>query len=223
VVAKVDRGADGVRFESVASFVYALDRIAPTGSWGPVTVDIAYGGAFYAFLGRDFDGPSTSSVRRCAPIVDAGEAEIALAAAKAIPIEHPSEPDLAFLYGTILTTVVTERVSPGRNVCIFRHADDRSRPAGLSARMACRWRCGSPIGAGDSSGSSRAPVRELHGYRCSSPGKGPAPEGCARVWGTLRRGAPFEVGWHCASITVRRLMFPPFAMRTDPLRDGISR
>ena len=43
--------ADGrVRFESVPSFAYALDRIAPTPTWGPVTVDIAYGGAFYAFL-----------------------------------------------------------------------------------------------------------------------------------------------------------------------------
>ena len=43
--------ADGtVRFESVPAFAYALDRIAPTRTWGPVTVDIAYGGAFYAFL-----------------------------------------------------------------------------------------------------------------------------------------------------------------------------
>ncbi len=41
---------DWVRFESVPSFVYALDRVAPTATWGPVTVDIAYGGAFYAFL-----------------------------------------------------------------------------------------------------------------------------------------------------------------------------
>ena len=39
-----------VRFESVPSFVYALDRIAPTRSWGPVTVDIGFGGAFYAVL-----------------------------------------------------------------------------------------------------------------------------------------------------------------------------
>ncbi|MGL1701451.1 proline racemase family protein, partial [Vibrio parahaemolyticus] len=40
VVATV--AADGsVRFESVPSFVYALDRVAPTPAWGPVTVDIA--------------------------------------------------------------------------------------------------------------------------------------------------------------------------------------
>ena len=49
--------ADGtVRFESVPAFAYALDRIAPTAIWGPVTVDIAYGGAFYAILAADSIG-----------------------------------------------------------------------------------------------------------------------------------------------------------------------
>src|SRR5262249_24154770 len=43
VIAKV--AADGsVRFESVPSFAYAFDRVAPTATWGPVTVDLAYGG-----------------------------------------------------------------------------------------------------------------------------------------------------------------------------------
>ena len=65
--------ADGtVRFESVPDFAYALDRIAPTRTWGPVGVDIAYGGAFYAFLSADsigldlYDSPMRA-------IVDAGE------------------------------------------------------------------------------------------------------------------------------------------------------
>ena len=132
VVANVD--AKGwVRFESVPSFVYALDRVAPTATWGPVTVDIAYGGAFYAFLSADSIGLDlkTSPMRA---IADAGE-EIALAVAKAIPIEHPSEPDLAFLYGTILTDGA---VSPSRNVCIFagRQIDRSPTGSGVSARMA---------------------------------------------------------------------------------------
>ena len=132
VVANVDKQG-WVRFESVPSFVYALDRVAPTATWGPVTVDIAYGGAFYAFLAADSIGLDlrTSPMRA---IVDAGE-EIALAAAKAIPIEHPSEPDLAFLYGTILTD---GQVSPSRNVCIFagRQIDRSPTGSGVSARMA---------------------------------------------------------------------------------------
>jgi trans-L-3-hydroxyproline dehydratase len=132
VVANVDK--DGwVRFESVPSFVYALDRVAPTATWGPVTVDIAYGGAFYAFLSADSIGLDlrTSPLRALA---DAGE-EIARATAKAIPIEHPSEPDLAFLYGTILTDGA---VSPSRNVCIFagRQIDRSPTGSGVSARMA---------------------------------------------------------------------------------------
>jgi trans-L-3-hydroxyproline dehydratase len=136
VVASV--AADGwVRFESVPSFVYALDRVAPTPTWGPVTVDIAYGGAFYAFLAADSIGLDlrTSPMRA---IADAGE-EIARAVAKAVPIEHRDEPDLAFLYGTIFTDGLTGgQVSPSRNVCIFagRQIDRSPTGSGVSARMA---------------------------------------------------------------------------------------
>jgi trans-L-3-hydroxyproline dehydratase len=129
--------ADGsVRFESVPSFAYALDRVAPTPTWGPVTVDIAYGGAFYAFLSADSIGLDLrrSPMRQ---IADAGE-EIAHAVAKAVPIEHPDEPDLAFLYGTILTDGGDGASSPSRNVCIFagRQIDRSPTGSGVSARMA---------------------------------------------------------------------------------------
>jgi len=126
-----------VRFESVPAFVYALDRIAPTRTWGPVGVDIAYGGAFYAFLSADsigldlYDSPMRT-------IVDAGE-EIAQATAKAIKIEHPDEPDLAFLYGTILTDGGDgANGRPSRNVCIFagRQIDRSPTGSGVTARMA---------------------------------------------------------------------------------------
>lgn len=130
--------ADGmVRFESVPAFAYALDRIAPTRTWGPVTVDIAYGGAFYAFLAADSIGLDlTASPMR--QIVDAGE-EIALAAAKAIAIAHPAEPDLAFLYGTILTDGGNGAEGrPSRNICIFagRQIDRSPTGSGVTARMA---------------------------------------------------------------------------------------
>jgi proline racemase len=129
--------ADGtVRFESVPAFVYALDRIAPTRTWGPVTVDIAYGGAFYAFLSADSIGLDLLSSPMRA-IVDAGE-EIAEAAAKALPIEHSDEPDLAFLYGTILTDGGNGADRPSRNVCIFagRQIDRSPTGSGVTARMA---------------------------------------------------------------------------------------
>jgi trans-L-3-hydroxyproline dehydratase len=130
--------ADGsVRFESVPAFAYALDRIAPTRTWGPVSVDIAYGGAFYAILAANTIGLdlAASPMRS---IIDAGE-EISRAAAAAIPIEHAAEPELAFLYGTILTDGgdgVEGR--PSRNVCIFagRQVDRSPTGSGVTARMA---------------------------------------------------------------------------------------
>jgi trans-L-3-hydroxyproline dehydratase len=143
VVARV--ASDGfVRFESVPSFAYALDRIAPTATWGPVAVDIAYGGAFYAVLAADSIGLDlTHSPLRA--IVDAGE-EIAKAVAKAVPIAHSDEPDLAFLYGTILTDGGDGADGvPSRNVCIFagRQVDRSPTGSGVSARVALqlarRW------------------------------------------------------------------------------------
>jgi trans-L-3-hydroxyproline dehydratase len=135
VVARV--AEDGsVRFESVPSFAYALDRIVPTETWGPVTVDIAYGGAFYAFLDAGSIGLDLHRSPMRA-IADAGE-EIARAAAKAIPIDHPDEPDLAFLYGTILTDGSDGADKPSRNVCVFagRQIDRSPTGSGVSARMA---------------------------------------------------------------------------------------
>jgi trans-L-3-hydroxyproline dehydratase len=126
-----------VRFESVPAFAYALDRIAPTATWGPVAIDIAYGGAFYAFLSADSVGLDLRSSPMRA-IVDAGE-EITRAAAQAIAIEHPDEPDLAFLYGTILTDGGDgANGRPSRNVCIFagRQIDRSPTGSGVTARMA---------------------------------------------------------------------------------------
>jgi trans-L-3-hydroxyproline dehydratase len=136
VIAKV--AADGtVRFDSVPAFAYALDRIAPTRTWGPLTVDIAYGGAFYAILAADSIGLDLrSSPMRL--IVDAGE-EVTRAVARALPIVHAEEPELAFLYGTILTDGgdgAAGRAS--RNVCIFagRQIDRSPTGSGVTARLA---------------------------------------------------------------------------------------
>src|SRR6185312_1040132 len=70
-------------------------------------------------------------------IVDAGE-EVARAVAKAVQIEHPDEPDLAFLYGTILTDGGDGASAPSRNVFIFagRQIDRSPTGSGVSARMA---------------------------------------------------------------------------------------
>jgi trans-L-3-hydroxyproline dehydratase len=200
--------ADGtVRFESVPAFAYVLDRIAPTATWGPVTVDIAYGGAFYAFLSADSIGLDlrASSMRA---IVDAGE-EISLAAAKAIAIEHPEEPDLAFLYGTILTDGGEgANGRPSRNVCIFagRQIDRSPTGSGVTARMALQM--------------ARRAVR---------PGEERLFESCtgAIFSGRILRESPavggrksviVEVGGHAHQTGEARFRFD----NDDPLREGFT-
>jgi len=57
---------------------------------------------------------------------------------KAMPIEHPFETDLSFLYGTIFTGPACEPGHHSRNVCIFAEGEvDRSATgSGVSARAA---------------------------------------------------------------------------------------
>jgi len=132
--------AGAVRFESVPAFVLARDRLAPTRRFGPVAVDVAYGGAFYAILAAETVG---LDLRRSAmrDVVDAGE-EIARTAAGAIDVRHPDEPDLGFLYGTILTDGGDGLDRPSLNVCIFagRQVDRSPTGSGVTARMALAWR-----------------------------------------------------------------------------------
>lgn len=56
-----------------------------------------------------------------------------------VPIEHPDDPDLAFLYGTILTDGSDEwSEEPTANVCVFadREVDRSPTGSGVTARIA---------------------------------------------------------------------------------------
>ena len=142
VTARVD-SAGAVRFASVPAFAFARDAVVLTGSWGPVTLDIGYGGAFYAVLpaatlGLDL---ATSPVGR---LVEAAMA-VKEAAAAQIPLTHPDDPDLAFLYGTILTDCADPASGePTANVCVFANGQvDRSPTgSGVTARLALMHRRG---------------------------------------------------------------------------------
>lgn len=137
----VEGGRSGrVRFRSVPSFVFAREAMVDTAEWGPLQLDIAYGGAFYAILAADSIGLDL----RATPahmLADAGEA-ITRAAAAQIRLNHPDDDDLAFLYGTIFTDgldVYAE--TPTRNVCVFagRQIDRSPTGSGVSARLALQW------------------------------------------------------------------------------------
>lgn len=123
-------------FRNVPSFLYQRDQVISIDGSGPVKFDIAYGGAFYAIVDAVPLGLSLDASNYPA-LIDAGR-EIKHAIMKAMPIEHPFEPDLSFLYGTIFTGPARELGHHSRNVCVFAEGEvDRSATgSGVSARAA---------------------------------------------------------------------------------------
>jgi proline racemase len=131
-----DGRVTSVYFHNVPSFVVALDEEVDVPGLGPIRYDLAFGGAFYAYVKAADVG------LRCAPedfrpLIEKGMAiKRAVMASRAIP--HPFEEDLGFLYGTIFTGSPLESVAHSRNVCIFAEGEvDRSPTGtGVSGRLA---------------------------------------------------------------------------------------
>jgi len=130
----------GVRFHCVPSFVVGLDRKIELEGVGTVTYDLAYGGAFYAYVDMaknnfDFDLTADSYRNLIKTGMDIKHAVIK----KDKEIIHPFENDLSLLYGTIF---IDNNKQPSgndsRNVCIFADGEvDRSPTgSGVSGRMA---------------------------------------------------------------------------------------
>jgi trans-L-3-hydroxyproline dehydratase len=133
-------GEDGrverVAFLNVPSFVYAHDLEIDLPPYGRLAVDVAFGGAFYAIVPAERVGLRVAP-DQTAQLVAAGEA-IKRAVSAALPIRHPFEEDLGFLYGTILTGPPEDQAHHSRNICVFANAEvDRSPTGtGVSARLA---------------------------------------------------------------------------------------
>ncbi|MEO1410636.1 MAG: proline racemase family protein [Bacteroidota bacterium] len=145
--ARVAKGrVRGVRFHCVPSFVVGLDRTVDVPGWGRVTYDLAYGGAFYAYVELSknrFDFDLGTAFYRT--LIEAGMA-IKRAVAQHDPdIQHPFEAELSFLYGTIF--IDPRRQASGcdsKNVCIFAEGEVDRCPtgSGVSGRMAIHHRRG---------------------------------------------------------------------------------
>lgn len=135
-VAHCDGGrVQDVRFHNVPSFVVALDETVDVPGYGPVRYDLAFGGAFYAYVEAAQVG-LTGALGEYQRLVEAGRA-IKHAVMAARPIVHPFEPDLGFLYGTIFTAAPQSAGAHSRHVCIFADGQvDRSPTGtGVSGRM----------------------------------------------------------------------------------------
>jgi len=124
---------EAVRFRNVPSFVLARDVTVRT-SRGPITVDVAYGGAFYATLEAASVGLGLN--RADLPQLIALQRELRPALERSLDVVHPAERDLAGIYGVIFW----ERIGPAeqRNVAVFANGEIDRSPcgSGTSARLA---------------------------------------------------------------------------------------
>lgn len=132
-----DNNQLAISFDNVPSFVEALDQQVFVPGIGEVNYDLAFGGAYYAYV--DADALNID----CTPenqqqLINAGRA-IKQAVIKAYPLTHPVEQALSFLYGTIFYSNKTDASSShSRHVCVFADGEvDRSPTGtGVSGRAA---------------------------------------------------------------------------------------
>jgi len=131
-----DGRVQSIRFHNVPSFVLALDETVEVPGLGEVRYDLAFGGAFYAYVQAQDVGLT------CRPDNFRAFIEKGLAIKRAIvtsrPIPHPFEKDLSFLYGPIFIGPSMQAGSHSRNVCVFAEGEVDRCPTGtgVSGRLA---------------------------------------------------------------------------------------
>lgn len=130
-----------IRFLNVPSFLALKAQQIEVEGIGTVTFDLAYGGAFYAYVDADAIGLSLKQ-DNSNQIIDWGK-RIKKAVIANTDINHPFEADLSFLYGTIFVshTQMEHPDSHSRNVCIFAEGElDRSPTgSGVAGRAAIHF------------------------------------------------------------------------------------
>lgn len=125
-----------VSFFNVPSFVYALNLSVEVPWLGNVAFDLAFGGAFYAFVNAESVGVelNPSGFRR---LIELGTS-IKKAVIENHPVKHPFEEDLSFLYGVIFIGQAQDPRHHSRNICVFADGEVDRCPTGtgVSARTA---------------------------------------------------------------------------------------
>lgn len=128
-----------VSFKCVPSFVIALNESVEVPDIGTIFYDLAYGGAFYAYIDADVISLSLDK-ENYGNIIDYGKKIKHAIMKNKDNIKHPFEDDLSFLYGTIFISK-SQRVH-SKNVCVFAHGEvDRSPTgSGVSGRAAIHFK-----------------------------------------------------------------------------------
>lgn len=139
-VGHLDKGrVKEVSFQNVPSFLSLRDQEVQVDGIGRVKFDLAFGGAFYAFVNAEEIGIGLSP-QDFRQLIDWGM-RIKRAVSASFPVIHPFQEDLSFLYGTIFVGKPHDPQHHSRNVCIFAEGEvDRSPTGtGVSARTAIHY------------------------------------------------------------------------------------
>lgn len=135
--ARMEAGrVQSVRFQNVHSYAHTLHQFIDVPDIGRIRYDVGFGGAYYAYVdsievGLTTDTSSYSDLIRVGKLIKQS-------INKKVAIEHPYEPDLGFLYGTIFVGAAKSVNVHSRHVCVFADGEvDRSPTGtGVSGRLA---------------------------------------------------------------------------------------
>ncbi|HLU82155.1 MAG TPA: proline racemase family protein [Trueperaceae bacterium] len=125
-----------VRFLNVPSFLLYRDLVVTTPGFGDLSVDVAFGGAFYAYLAARQAGLEVRPAQ-VLQLIELGD-QVKKAVSKAVAIQHPMIPALNTLYGTIIHGAPADPANHQANVCIFadREVDRSPTGTGTAGRVA---------------------------------------------------------------------------------------
>ena len=124
-----------VAFRNVPSFAVALDQHVSVRDVGQVQYDLAFGGAFYAYVDAESVGLACTP-EHYGQLVATGR--VIKRAVEGRSVRHPFEDDLSFLYGVVFVGPAASAGAHSRNVCVFADGEVDRSPTGtsVSARLA---------------------------------------------------------------------------------------
>ncbi len=129
-------GVGAVSFLNVPSFVARRGVSVDVPGAGAVAYDLAFGGAFYAYVAAQEHGFRLTPSE--APDLARLGRAIKEAVQTAAPPHHPDDADLGFVYGTIFVGEAHDPTHHSRNVCVFADGEVDRCPTGtgVSGRLA---------------------------------------------------------------------------------------
>jgi len=138
----VNQNVESVYFHGVPSFVVGLDHKVSVPGMGEILYDLAFGGAFYAFVDADRYGMDLI-IENYQKLIQTGMAIKHAVMKSNQEIKHPYEEELSFLYGTIFISTHSD-IADNKNVCVFANGEvDRSPTgSGVCGRMAIHFKRG---------------------------------------------------------------------------------